>query len=130
MSWGKIRLEPADIEFSIFIRLRDGKCQRCFRLGETNSKGDGIIGLQNSHFFGRGKRNTRFDPENCDALCARCHLEWGSNDTEAYREFKIKQLGEKGFKDLRIRSLMYQKKDKKLELIVAREMTKELRKNV
>lgn len=113
----KIKIDKADQLFSEYIRRRDGKCVRCGRRG-TGEKG--IVGLQNSHYFGRRNESTRFDSENCDALCLGCHQIWGSNDREAYREFKIRQLGERGFKLLLFRSNQYQKKDRKLSCLQAK----------
>ena len=115
--WGKIKLDKADVEFSRYIRLRDKRCVRCKRLGSENKDGEFIIGLQASHYFGRAKESTRFDPENVDSLCGGCHQYWGSTDREAYRIFKIKQLGEQGFKLLQIRAETYHKKDRMFEYI-------------
>ena len=123
--FGHIKIDPADRVFSEFIRLRDKQCVRCGRRG-TGPKG--IIGLQASHYFGRANRSTRFDSENCDALCMGCHQMWGSTDREGYRAFKVKQLGEWGFQRLIVRSNLIQKKDKKMELIVAKELLKSLNK--
>ena len=119
----KIKLDPADIAFSKYIRVRDGRCVRCKKPGTGKY---GIDGLQNSHYFGRIRESTRFDPENCDALCFGCHQEWGSNDREAYREFKIKQLGENGYKTLQFRSNTLKKKDRKMALMIANALLKEV----
>lgn len=118
----KIRLDPADNLFSQYIRLRDGHCVRCGKWQGEN----GFKHLQCSHYFGRGRESTRFDPENCDALCFYCHRYWGSDNREAYREFKIRQLGEEGFEKLRIRSEMYCKKDRKLSYFAAKVLLKTL----
>ena len=93
----RIKIDKADVVFSLFIRLRDKMCVKCKRLGDPDKEGRPVIGLQCSHFFGRAKESTRFDPLNCDSLCMGCHMYWGSTDREAYREFKIKQLGKKQF---------------------------------
>jgi len=87
---------------------------RCGRIGDPDKFGRPIKGLQNSHFFGRGNETTRFDEDNCDALCCGCHVIWGSEDYESYRNFKIKQLGEDGFQNLLIRKNLTGKKDRKL----------------
>ena len=118
----KVKLDPADIAFSQYIRTRDNwTCQRCGRQFAPPTNG-----LQCSHYFGRRKENTRFDPRNCDALCTGCHQIWGSDDRESYREFKIRQLGEKGFYELRMRSEILVKKDRKAALIYARQLLKEV----
>src|SRR3990167_3314293 len=107
----RIKLDKADVLFSKYIRLRDKfRCVRCKKFYE------GGIGLQCSHYFGRARENTRFDDRNCDSLDMGCHQYWGSANREDYRNFKIKQLGEKGFKDLTLRANLYKKKDRKMAL--------------
>ena len=110
----RIKLDPADDIFSVYIRLRDGKCMRCGRLPERDRFGRPIKGLQASHYFGRANETTRFDEENVDALCGACHRLWGSDDREAYRFFKIRQLGEQGFQVLNVRSHLSGKKDRQM----------------
>lgn len=119
-----IRLDKADKLFSRYIRLRDGKCVRCRRLGEGQ---EGIVGLQCSHYFGRGRESTRFDELNADSLCFGCHRYWGSDDKEGYRNFKIKQLGKKGFDDLAFRAEVYQKKDRVMSALIWTERLKEFK---
>lgn len=119
----KIKIDPADRIFSEYIRRRDGKCVRCGKLG-TGDKG--IIGLQASHFFGRARENTRYDPDNVDALDMGCHMYWGSANHEDYRAFKLKQLGETRFKMLQINANMYKKKDRAMELLKAKALLKAL----
>ena len=117
-----IKLRPADVKFSQFIRSRDGwKCVRCHTQYYPPTKG-----LQNSHFWGRGRENTRFDPDNCDALCTACHQRWGGDEREDYIEFKKKQLGEEGYKKLKIRAFQYKKKDDKLALLYINQLLNEL----
>lgn len=112
----KIRLDKADQTFSKYIRKRDGRCCRC---GSIN-------GLQASHYFGRGKESTRFDPENVDSLCFGCHQYWGSTNREEYRNFKIKQLGQRGFDLLCLRAETYCKKDRHLSYLYAKKLLEEL----
>jgi hypothetical protein len=121
----KIRIDKADQVFSQYIRLRDGKCVRCDSLVKLNDKGL-PISHQASHYYGRGRENTRFDPDNVDCLCFACHMLWGSSDKEGYRQFKINQLGEQGFQELTWRASMYKKKDRKMALIIAKQLLEEL----
>ena len=115
----KIKIDKADQVFSLYIRNRDDwTCRRCSRREEG--------GMQNSHYFGRGKEATRFEPTNCDTLCFECHQYWGSEDRESYRDFKIKQLGESGFKFLTIQASGFKKKDRKLSLLIAKQLLNEL----
>lgn len=120
----RVRIDKADQAFSEYIRMRDGRCVRCGRFGEG---ANGIVGLQCSHYFGRRRENTRFDPRNADALCFGCHQIWGSEDREAYREFKIRQLGEKEYKSLYLASNQMKKKDRKMSLIEAKALLKTLK---
>ena len=122
----KIKIDKADQEFSLYIRRRDKKCVRCGSPGKPDKDGNPVVGLQNSHYFGRGKESTRFDPQNCDSLCFGCHQYWGSEDREAYRNFKIKQLGEEGYKRLVIRANSLVKKDRSFSLLKARELNRTL----
>ena len=118
----KVGIDAADKAFSNYVRTRDGwSCVRCGKHYEPPTSA-----LHNSHYFGRGRENTRFDPENCDSLCYGCHQHWGSADKEGYRQFKINQLGQAGFDLLTLRANQYAKKDRKMALIVARELLKSL----
>lgn len=118
---------PADAAFSDYIRLRDGKCVRCGKL-PTARQSDGlmVVGLDCSHYFGRRRETTRFDPKNCDSLCSPCHGRWETEDREDYRDFKIKQLGQQGFDLLRAKSKQPGKKDRAGSLIWAKQLLKEL----
>jgi len=110
----KIKIDRADYYFSKYIRTRDKwTCQRCRRQYPINSQG-----LHCSHYYGRAKESTRFEPDNADCLCYGCHQHWGSADREGYRNFKIKQIGKQRFKTLEIQANTYQKKDRKLQKII------------
>jgi 5-methylcytosine-specific restriction endonuclease McrA len=84
-----MKLSTADKVFANWIKERDKyTCQRCHK---QYAKGDG--GLHNSHYFGRIRYTTRFQPENCVALCFYCHKYFDETNKKAYYEFKVKQLG-------------------------------------
>lgn len=112
----KIKIRSADKKFSNFIRSRDDwKCQvpTCQKDYRNNP-----AGLHCSHYFGRGRENTRFDPENCIALCFYHHQRWGHGDErDSYTEYMVKRLGEQSFKKLKIRAYQYRKKDDALVLL-------------
>lgn len=110
----KIKIDKADKVFSLYIRERDNwQCQRCRRMYNREDAGS----LHASHFWSRRHESTRFDPDNIDSLCFGCHNLWESDKQGDYRDLKIKQLGEKGYRDLEIRYNMTTKKDRKLMLI-------------
>lgn len=93
------KIFPADKAFSNFIRSRDKwTCQRC---GKYHSPPTSA--LHCSHFFSRGKWNTRFDPENCISLCYGCHRYWDKHITE-YEAYKIELLGQQVFEALTVRA--------------------------
>jgi len=79
---------------SHWVRDRDkGKCYFC-----------GKTGSQNSHFWGRGNSATRYDPLNCDYSCGGCHMRVEGNKQGRYREMKLAQLGEDGYRTLELRA--------------------------
>ena len=87
--------KKADSAFSVWIRERDGKCVKCGKVGK----------LTNSHFWGRMNSATRYDPENCDALCwLPCHYTWEHQKNGDYMNFKIKQLGQERYDALEKRA--------------------------
>lgn len=94
MFGAKIKIDKNDKLFSIMIRERDGnKCVFCGRSSENYS-------IQNSHFWCRGHKATRFSTANCDALCFMCHNNNESNKQGFYRTWKLKQLGEEKYNQL------------------------------
>lgn len=111
---GRIKRRPtsstkADALFSRWIRDRDGKCVRC---GKKEN-------LQNSHFWPRAWSSTRYDPQNCDALCYGCHYGnsqgWERAKQGEYRDFKMKQLGLDGYNELEKRARMLMPRTKAIE---------------
>lgn len=98
MSRFKTKRDKRDVLFSIMIRERDNHtCQFCGKTNQTNQ-------IQNSHFWKRGDKATRFDPENCDALCASCHDKHEGCKQGFYREWKLKQLGTRRYNALEKRA--------------------------
>ncbi len=108
----KIKIRRADKLFSDYIRTRDKWiCQNC---GNKPDK----QGLHCSHYWGRGRESTRFEPDNCISLCFYCHLKLGHGDgRDRYRMLMIKRLGEKRFKSLEIQAETYKKKDDTLVIL-------------
>lgn len=123
MSRFKVKLRYTDRRYSDYIRIRDGWiCQRCGR-DFSEKKGS----LENSHYWGRWHENTRFDNENCIALCKYCHDLWGHGEGhEDYTAHMIKLLGQDGFDKLRLKSNIFKKQDDKADLIIIKEMLKEM----
>lgn len=91
-------LQYADSKFSKFIIKRDGRCARCgCPIQEI---------LTCSHFKNRQHKGTRFDPDNCDAVCWPCHSQkWENDKAGTYREFKLRQLGVKRLEALEKRAI-------------------------
>lgn len=121
MSWFKTTIRPADKLFSQIIRKRDKMlCQynfRCFR---------GTEGSQTSHFQKRRKESVRFDLENADWCCAKCHY-YVENDPAGQKTleaWKRIQLGEKSYKMLLVRANSYGKKDDKMTMIILKQLMK------
>lgn len=79
------KCSTADKYFSQDIIARDEKCQRC---GTTEN-------LTCSHYWRRGHSGTRFDFDNCIALCVECHGLWEVRKNDEYMEFMLRRLGKK-----------------------------------
>ncbi len=82
-----------DITFSEFIRIRDGCCQMCGKVGR----------LECSHIHSRKNMGIRCDPTNAKALCNICHRKWHSNPTEA-TEWLKGVIGEAAYDRLRLKA--------------------------
>lgn len=121
----KIKIDPADKAFSLYIRTRDNwTCQRCGKKYEPPTSA-----LHCSHFMGRGKEATRFDEENADSLCYGCHRYFTAQPAEHY-QWQINRKGKKVVDSLIIRSNQYQKKDRKLAKIYWSERLKQLQETI
>lgn len=113
----KIKLDKADQAFSEYIRTRDNwQCQRCLKKYTPPTSA-----LHCSHFQGRGKEATRFEPLNCDALCMGCHQYFTQYPAEHYM-WQVKRKGKNTVNKLILQSNTYYKKDRKMELIKAKEL--------
>lgn len=112
MAFGKAKIDPADRAFSLWIRSRaNWTCERCGKkyLPPTSA-------LHCSHFVGRGKENTRFDPNNASAHCYGCHQYLTSHPAE-HVAWKVNQVGQQQVDMLILKSNMYCKKERKLEAV-------------
>lgn len=115
MSWGKVTEDPADKAFSKWIRLRDMKCMRCSSPVRLNTQGM-PVSHQASHFQGRRKEGTRFEPLNVDCLCGGCHQYFTANPGEHYM-WQVERKGQKTVDLIILQSNTYHKKDRKAEEI-------------
>lgn len=95
------KLFPADTSFSNIVRERDGWA--CQYPGCTNRYTPPTQALHNSHFYSRGKWNTRYDMENCLSVCYGHHRYWDKH-IEEYKAYKISQLGQQAFDLLTLRA--------------------------
>lgn len=110
---GKIKIDPADKAFSLYIRTRDNwTCQRCGKQYEPPTSA-----LHCSHFQGRGKEGTRFEPDNCDALCYGCHRYFTSHPGEHY-QWQVMRKGQARVDSLVLQSNTYKKKNRKDEKLI------------
>lgn len=120
----KFKSDKADELFSTWIRLRDNwTCQRCRKAYTPYYNAQGIPrcpALDCSHFVGRRKENTRFEPLNADTLCYGCHQFFHENPSK-HLEWQIKRKGEDVVDKLRLASVTYKKKDRALERIYWRQ---------
>ena len=95
----RIKEKRLDDAFSLYVRTKANfTCKRCglYVAPPTNR-------IQNSHFYTRNARSTRFDEDNCDALCVGCHRFLEIRKQGEYTDWKKKQLGITRFNNLRRR---------------------------
>lgn len=98
MSFGKIKIDPRDSLFSTMIRERNKST--CIFCGKKAPD----VKIENSHYWSRGNKTTRFDAENCDSLCWYCHMKNESNKQGKYMEHKLRQLGDAKYEAMRLRA--------------------------
>ncbi len=116
----KIKIDPADRYFALWIKERDNwTCQRCGKKYERGSQG-----LHNSHFQGRRKENSRFMPENCDALDFGCHAYFTANPAE-HTSWQVARKGQDMVDRIVLASNLYRKKDRQAELLYWKAKLKE-----
>lgn len=100
-SFGAIGYDRADKLFSDYIRLRAmkriGGCEKCKKPKASYKD------LQCSHYWGRGKKSVRCDPENAVGICAGCHSYLGSNPHD-HREWWIEKIGKDRYDALTVRA--------------------------
>lgn len=121
---GGVKIDAADKAFSLYIRTRDNwTCQRCGTQYTPPTSA-----LHCSHFMGRGKENTRFDPENADAMCYGCHRYLTAHPAE-HVDWQVKRKGQQAVDMIKFRSGQYKKKDRKMEVLIWRKALEDLLSN-
>ena len=94
---GGIKITNPDKWFSLCVRERaDWTCQRCGRKFPEEYSLEGLpkaLGLDCSHYFGRGNWAVRFDPLNAWAHCRGCHGVFEANPHN-FREWMHDKLGD------------------------------------
>ncbi len=115
-SWRGMKLRANDKKFRKFILARDEyTCQRC---GTRYDPSQNLQGLHVSHFWGRGRENTRFDGDNACLLCWGCHRLWGHGDGRGeYSSYMVEKLGIRGFDALAARAHTTKKRDDNLDAL-------------
>jgi hypothetical protein len=119
-----MKLRPSDIAFSKWIRLRDMKCMRCSSPVKLNA--DGMpVSHQASHFKGRRKEATRFEPLNVDTLCGGCHMYLGGQPDE-HVAWQVERKGQEVVDQIILQANGYKKRNDKEEVKKWREAIKEI----
>lgn len=118
-----MKLNPADIAFSQWIRLRDRECRRCHSPVKFNDKGL-PISHQASHFKGRAKQGTRFEPLNVDTMCGGCHRYLTAQPDE-HVAWQVKTKGQETVDKIILQANTYHKKNYELEKVYWRKRLKE-----
>lgn len=121
---GKIKIDPADKAFSLYIRTRDKwTCQRCGTQYTPPTSA-----LHCSHFMGRGKEGTRFEPSNADSLCYGCHRYFTAQPA-LHNQWQVERKGQATVDRLILQSNTYKKKNRKDEKLIWDLALKDLTKN-
>lgn len=85
-----MKRDKVDTLFSKYIKLLSGGfCKRCGKFVGVSSRG-----LHCAHWQGRGRWTTRYERDNCQALCMGCHRYLDHNPGEK-DEFFFSILGVK-----------------------------------
>ena len=106
-------LKHLDKRFSLLVRERaQWTCALCHRYCGNDREI-----LECSHFHSRRHKSVRFDPDNCAALCWKCHRYMDMHPLK-YAEWKKEKLGEERYNALYQRMQMIVKVDTK-EISVA-----------
>lgn len=110
-----MKLDKADQIFSKYIRTRDNwTCQYCHKKYPEGSQG-----IHNSHYWSRTHESTRYDPDNCLALCFYHHQLLGHGEgRDEYKKLMLKKLGKKRYDMLEWKAHQYKKKDRKLDYLI------------
>jgi hypothetical protein len=115
-----MKIDTADKYFSLYIRTRDNwTCKRCITKYTPPTRA-----LHCSHFQGRRKEGTRFEPLNADALCHGCHQYFTSHPAE-HTFWQVQLKGQETVDRLILQSNTYKKKDRKLEAIIWKQAHKD-----
>lgn len=117
---GKVKIDKADELFSLWIRYRDNwKCRRCGTQYTPPTSA-----LHCSHFKGRGKEATRFEPANADALCYGCHRYFTAQPDE-HVAWQKRVKGTRTVNRVIRQSSTYKKKDRAAERLYWRQKLKD-----
>jgi transcription elongation factor Elf1 len=123
MSLFSIKLRTTDRLWTRYKRIKEKfTCQKCGRAYLSES----CANLQVAHFHGRGHENVRFDEQNTLCLCGiPCHRYFDTHKTE-FEEFMLKRLGREAYDLLDLRAHIYKKRDDRADMIIIKELLKEV----
>ena len=95
MTWGGIKRDKIDAITSDLVRERnEWTCQRCNFICPDGPATGKSRRVENSHFIPRRHQATRYDPDNCDCLCKKCHQYFTEDNTGEYAAWKRSDLGD------------------------------------
>jgi len=99
MSFYRTKINPLDVLVSCLVRNRDEwTCRRCKKLYPPPTST-----LHCAHIFSRGDSSTRYDQDNCLALCLHCH-QWAHGHAHEFVDFVNAELGIDKAEALRLKS--------------------------
>ena len=120
----KKELRIADDLYREVIRKRAmenvGGCERCLNPKKSYKE------LQTSHYHGRARKSTRWNPDNSSGLCGGCHMYFTAHPLEHTRFF-IERLGQEKFDLLEIQSHRPEKVDIEAVTLYLKSLLRELK---
>ena len=123
MSIFKIKRRGTDRLWTQYKKITEKyTCQKCGRQYAV----DNCRNLGVSHYHGRGHENVRFDEENTPCLCnIPCHEYFDTHKTE-YAAFMRQRLGDERYDLLALRAHIYKARDDKSDVIIIKQLLKEV----
>lgn len=117
-----MKLSPLDKLFSEYIKLKaGGLCEFCGQPPKSKYGYHTHHGVAHRRYL-----NTRYEPDNCVAVCKTCH-DYLHDFPNTNVEFFKQRIGTKRYEELEIIARTYRKMDKSRRDEIKRELTEKIK---